>query len=716
MNMQQSTCTDANVLYGPTTLFAGHGVKDKQGDYEQKNCYAIGWCDESTATSNSVSSDSDSQSRRRSRTRTLTRTRRTIIIAGLIPATMSASERVDDKDEGDETSDRCSYSLPRIEEALKILKETIYPCICSGSGCSQSRTDGKGEMKESSHDLCNGIKCDSYDIVQGLKVVATWNWTNNDNDNIQDYDGDSDSNDHDEKIDAKRNKIMPLPRIEYIHIGRQPPKIRFAACGSSSDDTSTTDIISFKPCHVQSLDHYRHVNDTSYCRNFHLFDYGVNGNRDRDGNGQAKKGRQGDFDRTLMRISETETLMHELHQVLRSRNPHQEFSRNADISGENFVSSGDKSKHDAHDVTAPPSSILVFRHWSINARLEPNCQVLSTICAQSSLISMIKCQYHFKMNSKSNVQSMFVPREKRALLHLKRNRQFMAQIIDVTLGVLCGCQLLRKQIRDASISSISQLWTLSHEKLLQKNISWLETFPAGFKLNVPLTKVMGRAILWFTQTYEDFLGGSFSGDAAHWLLGFLGIISIVFGVRTMISFVHDLSKLATIHVYIVARAFRHMFQTQLSLFSSLWLLFRGKKKNILRQRSDTLEYDFMQLFLGMILFAICLFLFTTILVYYTFFTFVHLIVRLCVGALRWAYFFMTYFPFGDIFISLIKPGMFTTQVSFGEINSAKERDGDDCNSGQGYIRARFFLDCYRPNTMAIIVESVSQVMKKAMMS
>ena len=58
---------------------------------------------------------------------------------------------------------------------------------------------------------------------------------------------------------------------------------------------------------------------------------------------------------------------------------------------------------------------------------------------------------------------------------------------------------------------------------------------------------MGRAILWFTQTYEYFLGGSFSGDAAPWLLGFLGVISILFGFRMMISFVCDLSKLATVH-------------------------------------------------------------------------------------------------------------------------------------------------------------------------
>ena len=105
---------------------------------------------------------------------------------------------------------------------------------------------------------------------------------------------------------------------------------------SHPDDTSTTDIISSKPCHAQSLDHYRHVND-SPCRNFHLFDDDGNGNGDRDGNWQAKMMTRGDFDRMLMRIIEKETLMHELHQVLRSRNPHQEFSSHASINSRNVL-------------------------------------------------------------------------------------------------------------------------------------------------------------------------------------------------------------------------------------------------------------------------------------------------------------------------------------------------------------------------------------------
>jgi hypothetical protein len=57
----------------------------------------------------------------------------------------------------------------------------------------------------------------------------------------------------------------------------------------------------------------------------------------------------------------------------------------------------------------------------------------------------------------------------------------------------------------------------------------------------------------------------------------------------------------------------------------------------------------------MILFAICLFLFTTVVVYYTFFTVVHLAFQSCIGLLWGAYFMLKYFPFGDVWMGFISP-------------------------------------------------------------
>ena len=51
----------------------------------------------------------------------------------------------------------------------------------------------------------------------------------------------------------------------------------------------------------------------------------------------------------------------------------------------------------------------------------------------------------------------------------------------------------------------------------------------------------------------------------------------------------------------------------------MWKLFRGKKKNVLRNRVDTFEADTNQLLLGTFIFTMSVFLFPTFFVYYVFF-------------------------------------------------------------------------------------------------
>jgi phosphatidylinositol glycan class Q protein len=71
-----------------------------------------------------------------------------------------------------------------------------------------------------------------------------------------------------------------------------------------------------------------------------------------------------------------------------------------------------------------------------------------------------------------------------------------------------------------------------------------------------------------------------------------------------------------------------MHRTQLHLLALLWKLFCGRKKNVLRHRTDTMEYDSLQLLHGMILFTAVLFLFTSILVCYAFFAVLQLAIHI----------------------------------------------------------------------------------------
>eukprot|EP00542_Grammatophora_oceanica_P003875 CAMPEP_0194058280 /NCGR_PEP_ID=MMETSP0009_2-20130614/65823_1 /TAXON_ID=210454 /ORGANISM="Grammatophora oceanica, Strain CCMP 410" /LENGTH=143 /DNA_ID=CAMNT_0038708359 /DNA_START=185 /DNA_END=613 /DNA_ORIENTATION=+ len=107
----------------------------------------------------------------------------------------------------------------------------------------------------------------------------------------------------------------------------------------------------------------------------------------------------------------------------------------------------------------------------------------------------------------------------------------------------------------------------------------------------------------------------------------LCLTATIFGFSATIAVLMDTMWVATLHLFLLQTFFRLMHRTQLYLLGAVGRLFRGKKRNPLRDRTDTMEHDAMQLLLGMILCMIVVFLFTTIVVYYAFFTAVYLCVQ-----------------------------------------------------------------------------------------
>jgi hypothetical protein len=294
----------------------------------------------------------------------------------------------------------------------------------------------------------------------------------------------------------------------------------------------------------------------------------------------------------------------------------------------------------------------------------------------------------------------YITIESMAKRKLKSYQHICSTSIDLFLGLLCGILLIRSH-KDL-IPWLSNHFMWFNEKVLRDNISWLEEFPVGFKLNVPLTHVFGASILTLSSIYEHLL-------SKLWMYSdiisvFIGYISVLFGCRALLAFSHDLARLSTVHISILASLFRAMFWFQFSLFNSLWHLFRGKKINILRQRSDTLEYDFMQLFLGMILFVTCLFLFTTMLVYYTFFSILDLLVRCIIMIPRICYIFISCFPFIHVFASLLYPRLLPAQT-ITEFLDANSNPSDSAER-------RYRLRCQSLGPSQIVIQGCKDMMKR----
>jgi phosphatidylinositol glycan class Q protein len=169
-----------------------------------------------------------------------------------------------------------------------------------------------------------------------------------------------------------------------------------------------------------------------------------------------------------------------------------------------------------------------------------------------------------------------------------------------------------------------------------------------------------KLVLVHRQWLESTLWNTKHGHQVMMPILFIG--SGLCGYSFLLALVMDLWRLEHLHLWILTRMFRSVYQTELFLLSGLFRLFRGKKHNILRQRTDSMQYDAMQLLVGTLGFCICIFLWTTIMVYYTFFVIANWVFNFPVVLLWITYVAIRSFPWGTLGWRLLRPEWFAKSV------------------------------------------------------
>lgn len=112
----------------------------------------------------------------------------------------------------------------------------------------------------------------------------------------------------------------------------------------------------------------------------------------------------------------------------------------------------------------------------------------------------------------------------------------------------------------------------------------------------------------------------------------------------VISMFSDLLSILTIHIYSFYVASARIFNWQLTTIISLFHLFRGRKRNVLRNRIDYCDYDLDQLLLGTILFTVLFFLLPTVVVFYITFASARMILISLKALLDTCLAFLNHFP------------------------------------------------------------------------
>jgi hypothetical protein len=270
---------------------------------------------------------------------------------------------------------------------------------------------------------------------------------------------------------------------------------------------------------------------------------------------------------------------------------------------------------------------------------------------------------------------VFTPAEFLAEPLLALNCLMVHTMVDVALGALLALLIWRHS--RLVIAGLQQWGNFLHIDVLRKEIEWLNNYPGGFKLNVPLTRRLGSMVVMVLEVHEvvvlRYLARTGVQEAVLRAVALAGALGL--GATSMLALAFDLVRLMTAHLHLVYAIFARVYYLELSILASLWHLFRGKKYNVLRHRIDTCEYGTQQLLLGTLLFTIFSCLFPTIAVFHAFFSMVQGAVLAVQGALWLLFIAIRDAPVYPAFVLLTDPDRLPDGIRWGSSQSPASATG-----------------------------------------
>ncbi|TFK25828.1 phosphatidylinositol N-acetylglucosaminyltransferase subunit GPI1 [Coprinopsis marcescibilis] len=199
---------------------------------------------------------------------------------------------------------------------------------------------------------------------------------------------------------------------------------------------------------------------------------------------------------------------------------------------------------------------------------------------------------------------------------------------------------------------------------VEDTLVWLDSWPAGLKLNTELSKFYSRMFISIVQLWGDLLL-RYMLPHAPMLVLFCGYTSVFGGFTLAIAAIIDIIGFCvTPHLTVCYMLSRLVYSIVKGALVSLWALFRGKRYNVLRKRMDTWDCDVDQLLLGTLLFTLLAFLFPTILAYYFLFASIHICLLWQQAVIETLLAFMNNFPLFKLMLKFKDPSRLPATIYF----------------------------------------------------
>ncbi|XP_014555529.1 hypothetical protein COCVIDRAFT_102079 [Bipolaris victoriae FI3] len=304
-------------------------------------------------------------------------------------------------------------------------------------------------------------------------------------------------------------------------------------------------------------------------------------------------------------------------------------------------------------------AMIMILHWRPGASDSPALKDLSATAQQIDIRLQQSCywpiQYLTLRRRKANWESITNSHPE----YIRFYNSLWLVANDVIMGIAVGTFIIENaSFVAAQVDTIFSAWSVEG---LRRMISWLMGWPGGLKLNTELAAFLGDLFLWVIDYWANCI--SLLRPHLPALIQIIGYSSFA-GATMPISIFSDLVSLLTVHIYSFYVASARIFHWQLTIIISLFHLFRGKKRNILRNRIDSCDYDLDQLLLGTILFTLQFFLLPTVFVFYLTFASARIAVIGLKASLEMGLACLNHFPLFAVMLRLKDPGRLPGGICF----------------------------------------------------
>jgi len=195
----------------------------------------------------------------------------------------------------------------------------------------------------------------------------------------------------------------------------------------------------------------------------------------------------------------------------------------------------------------------------------------------------------------------------------------MMVLCDILLGIVVSA-ILENQVSVASVpQAVVKTVNGIYGTFLQSLVHWLMGVPADFKLNGEFTSFMGGVCISMFSLWQSFAVQVCSPSAAWILLRTLQLGSVC-GASFFVCMCMDLLAFAMVPLLIACVGIAQCWKIALRSLSTLVLLFRGKKHNVLRSRVDHHNFDLDQLLMGAMLLCMSVFLLPSVFMFHACFS------------------------------------------------------------------------------------------------